>query len=114
MTSPRQRLQDILDAITQIEKQRIHGRARFDTDELVQVWMTHYLQIVGEAVRTIDPAFRSKHPQVPWREIAGMRNILVHDYGHVNLALVWEVVENHVPQLKAEIEAILARWPSET
>lgn len=62
MTSPRQRLQDILDAITQIEKQRIHGRARFDTDELVQVWMTHYLQIVGrpfgQLIRPSVPSIR--------------------------------------------------------
>lgn len=79
MNLPREKLQDILDAIAQIEKHSGVERAAFDESELIQVWMVHHLQIIGEAVRAIDPAFRNKHPQVPWRDIAGMRNILVHD-----------------------------------
>jgi uncharacterized protein with HEPN domain len=113
MKSTRDRLQDIADAICEIEKYSAAGRARFDADELVQTWMVHHLQIIGEAVRSIDPAFRTRYPQVPWREIAGMRNILVHDYGRVNLNVVWEAVEQHVPRLKVEIEAILTALPLE-
>ena len=111
MNSPREKLQDILDAVVQIEKHSGVGRADFDESELIQVWMVHHLQIIGEAVRAIDPAFRNKHPQVPWRDIAGMRNILVHDYGHVNLGIVWEAVQTHVPPLKVNIQTILDSLP---
>ncbi len=103
----RDRLQDVLDAITQIEIEQVKGRAAFDASPLIQVWMVHHLMIIGEAVRAIDPAVRRGYPSIPWREIAGMRNILVHDYFRINHEIVWETVERHVPPLKEEIEKIL-------
>ena len=69
--------------------------------------------IIGEAVRAIDPAERSKYPSVPWRQIAGMRNILVHDYFRINQEIVWETVEKHLPALKTEVEQILGQLPPE-
>ena len=113
MTAIRERLQDVLEAIEKIERHTPEGRRRFDEDELIQVWMVHHLQIIGEAVRLLDPAFRQRQPQVPWREIAGMRNILVHDYGRVNLNIVWETVATQVPKLKREVEALLSQLPAE-
>jgi uncharacterized protein with HEPN domain len=104
-------LQDILDAIIQIEKHIKEGRAAFEASELIQIWMVHHLQIVGEAVRSIDPDFRNKHPSVPWRLIAGMRNILIHDYGNINLEIVWSAVANNVPSLKGEIQKLLLQLP---
>jgi len=76
----RDRLTDILEAIKQIELEAVKGKAAFENSPLVQVWMVHHLMIIGEAVRSIDPGIRSQYPSVPWRQIAGMRNILVHDY----------------------------------
>ena len=111
MKRTRERLQDILDAITQIEKHSKEGRAAFDGNELIQIWMVHHLQIIGEAVRSIDRDFRNKHPSVPWRLIAGMRNILIHDYGNINFEIVWSAVENNVPSLKVEIEKLLLGLP---
>jgi uncharacterized protein with HEPN domain len=107
----RTRLQDILDAIGQIEAEQAKGQAAFKGNRLVQVWMVHHLLIIGEAVRAIDPAFRQRHPSVPWRQIAGMRSILVHDYFRINQEIVWETVEKHLPPLKTEIEAILGSLP---
>ena len=75
--------------------------------------MVHHLMIIGEAVRTIDPATRQRYPSVPWRQIAGMRNILVHDYFRINQAIVWETVETHIPALKTEVQRILAELPAE-
>ena len=69
------------------------------------------LDIVGEAVRGLDPALKQKYSAVPWRQIAGMRNILVHDYFRINEQIVWETVETHLPVLKREIEKILAQLP---
>jgi len=109
----RERLEDILEAVAQIETEQAKGKAAFDENPLVQVWMVHHLMIIGEAVRAIDPAERSKYPSVPWRQIAGMRNILVHDYFRINQEIVWETVEKHLPALKTEVEQILGQLPPE-
>jgi uncharacterized protein with HEPN domain len=93
--------------------ERAKGKPAFDSSHLVQVWMVHHLMIIGEAVRGIDPAVRAKYPSVPWRQIAGMRNILVHDYFRINQAIVWETVEKHLPALKTEVERILGELPRE-
>ncbi len=79
MRRDRQRLEDILEAIERIEKYASGGRESFDRDELVQTWIVHHLQIIGEAARGLSDEFRSAHPDVPWAQIAAMRNILVHD-----------------------------------
>jgi uncharacterized protein with HEPN domain len=73
--------------------------------------MVHHLLIIGEAARAIDPAVRQRYPTIPWRQIAGMRNILVHDYFRINQAIVWETIENHLPSLNAEVKAILNQLP---
>jgi uncharacterized protein with HEPN domain len=104
----RSRLEDILEAIAQIEVQQVKGRAEFDSSSLIQVWMVHHLMIIGEAVRSIDPAMRQRYASVPWRQIAGMRNILVHDYFRINHRTVWETVEKDIPGLKEEVQRILA------
>ncbi len=111
MNRTRRRLQDILDAIEQIEKHTAKGRTAFDQSELIQVWMVHHLQIIGEAVRAIDAGFRSAHPVVPWRDISGMRSILVHEYGSIDLNIVWSAVEKEVPLLKTQIQKLLADLP---
>jgi uncharacterized protein with HEPN domain len=113
MRHSRDRLQDILDAITQIEAEQAKGKGAFDASPLMQVWMVHHLMIIGEAVRGLDPALKQQYPAIPWRQIAGMRNILVHDYFRINQAIVWETVEEHVPRLKAQVQAILADLPTE-
>ncbi len=113
MRSERNRLRDILDAIGQIETEAAKGKGSFDSSALIQVWMVHHLLIIGEAVRGIDPAFKQRYPSVPWRQIAGMRNILVHDYFRINQEIVWETIEKHVPALKAQVQNILATLPDE-
>ena len=113
MRALRDRLEDILEAVEQIETERAKGKLVFDSSPLVQVWMVHHLMIIGEAVRAIDPAVRANYPTVPWRQIAGMRNILVHDYFRINQEIVWETVEQHAPGLKTELERILSQLPPE-
>jgi uncharacterized protein with HEPN domain len=114
MRDVRARLADIIEAIEQIESQASKGKSAFLADSLIQVWMVHHLMIIGEAVRAIDPAFKQKHPGVPWRQIAGMRNVLVHDYFRVNQTLVWETIEKDIPALKTEILRIYRELPPPT
>ena len=107
MRDPFERLRDIQDAIEKIMKYTNQGRQAFDQDELVQTWVIHHLEIIGEAVRSIPRDFRNHHPEIPWRQISGMRNILVHAYFGINRNRVWSVVEHDLPNLKTSIDAIL-------
>ncbi len=74
------RLQDILDAIAAIERYADRGRSAFEDDELIQIWIVHHLQIIGEAAGRLGSDFRLQYPQLPWPAIVAMRNVLVHDY----------------------------------
>jgi uncharacterized protein with HEPN domain len=68
--------------------------------------MVHHLVIIGEAARAIDPAFQKQYPSVPWRLMAGMRNVIVHDYFRINNNIVWKTVSEDLPMLREEIEKI--------
>lgn len=93
MRDDRQRLLDLHEAIERIERYAVHGRETFEQDELIQTWIVHHLEIIGEAVRALSAEFRAQHPNVPWSSIIGMRNILIHQYFGIDTAAVWAVVE---------------------
>lgn len=67
--------------------------------------MIHHLQIIGEAVRGISPEFRAASPDIPWSDIIGMRNILVHHYFGIDRDAVWNVVERDLPALKRQLSS---------
>lgn len=102
-----ERVRDMLEAVERIERYAAYGRVRFDADELVQTWVVHHLQVIGEAARTLTPEFRGAHPEVPWRDIVGMRHILVHRYFGIDLDAVWSVVEEGIPELRRTLTSIL-------
>jgi uncharacterized protein with HEPN domain len=107
MRDPQERLRDILDAITRIERYAARGRDAFDQDELIQVWIVHHLQIIGEAAAQLGRNFHDAHPAVPWPQIVAMRNILVHEYFGVDLREVWNAVERDLPGFKRTIEGLV-------
>ena len=65
------------------------------------------LEIIGEATKNLSKELRSKHRVIPWKDIAGMRDKLIHMYFGVKVSLVWETVKNRMPEIKAQIEEIL-------
>lgn len=95
----------ILDAIAQIEAytQGMEAAA-FATDRLRQDAVMRQLEIIGEAARRLSEAFKAQHATVPWRAVIGMRNRLAHDYIHVDVQIVWEVVQYDLPVLRAALE----------
>lgn len=109
MRAPRERLEDILEAISRIERYSARGREAFERDELIQNWVVRHLQIIGEAARALPEGVRGLAPEVPWPKIIGMRHILVHDYFGIDTEVVWNVVERGLPGLKREIEKMLSK-----
>ncbi len=107
MRNIQERVLDILEAIERIERYSQGGRVAFERNELVQVWILHHLQILGEAVSALRTEFQQEHPEIPWASIVGMRNILVHQYFDIDVDIVWSVVESDLPKLKAWFQAIL-------
>lgn len=107
MRDDRARLQDILEAVERIERYAKKGRDAFQSDELIQTWMVHHILLIGEAAAQVSPELRSSHPEVPWRQIVAMRNLLVHAYFAVDLDEVWRVVERDIPRLKGQVSALL-------
>jgi uncharacterized protein with HEPN domain len=105
--SDREKLQDILEAIERIERYTMQGRAAFEQNELIQTWFVQNLQIVGEAARSLSSSTRDQHPQIPWSQIIGMRNILTHNYFEIDFDIVWAVVDQELPHLKQSFEEIL-------
>jgi len=67
----------------------------------------HRIQIIGEATKHIPDTFREKHATVPWRVIAGMRDIIVHEYFGITQSMIWKLAVEDIPMLKEQIEEIL-------
>lgn len=107
MRDNRVRLVDMLEALEHIERYSARGRRAFESDELIQTWMIHHLQIIGEAAAKLDRDFWDAYPEIPWAQIVAMRNILVHDYFGIDMDAVWSVVEGDLPGLEAELRRLL-------
>ena len=104
---PRVYLAHILECILKIERFTQVGRAVFLKDELVQDAVLRNFEVIGEAAKRLDDTSRSDHPQIPWRAIAGLRDVLIHQYEGVNLQQVWNIVEKDLPGLKNSIKGLL-------
>lgn len=103
-------LRHILDAITQIELY-LQGvsQERFLQTKLLQDGVVRQLEIIGEASRNISNELRQQHPEVPWSQIIGLRNRVIHAYFNVSVEIVWEIARNDLPVLKSQIQSILEK-----
>jgi len=74
---------------------------------VVSFAMVRAVQLVGQAARNVSDDVRAVNPDIPWHQIIGMRNVVVHDYADVDLALVWKTVRQDLPPLIARLRAVL-------
>lgn len=101
-------LKHILEAVGRIESY-VSGLDydQFKVDEKTTRSTLYDLAVIGEAARRVSPKFREEHPDIPWRKIMDMRNVLVHDYTGVEYPTVWKTVQKDLPQLKKMVSAVL-------
>lgn len=98
----------ILDAIKSIQIQ-MDGitKEEFENSELIQGFVERKLEIIGEATKRIPDDLKKLHPNIPWKDMAGMRDILIHQYTEVDEDLVWKTVTQKISPLKEHIESIM-------
>ncbi len=94
-------LEHILEAITKIESfTKEISRFDFDHNVMIQDAIIRNIEIIGEATKKISNEFSQSHQEIPWSEMDGMRNKLIHDYMDVDLDVVWKTIEVDLPLLK--------------
>ncbi len=101
-------LRHICDAIARIEMYTAQGREAFLENPMVQDAVIRNLEVIGEAVKSLPSDLQHQHPEVPWRSITALRNVLIHEYFGVDLEIVWRVVERRLPTLKRHVRTMLA------
>jgi uncharacterized protein with HEPN domain len=100
-------LDDIIIAMTDIEE-FTHGMSfdLFSRDKKTVNAVIRSLEVLGEATKHIPSSFRKKYPDIPWNKMAGMRDVLIHDYMGVDLMTVWKVSQERLPELKPLFERL--------
>ena len=97
-------IQDILDSIMKLEEYiNPINKSDFYENSQIQDAVIRRLEIIGEAVKNINQEIKNKYPEIPWKQIAGMRDVIVHEYFGVNLERTWKTLKSDIPDLKDKI-----------
>jgi uncharacterized protein with HEPN domain len=101
-------VEQMLDTVQRIRSiVRNVARQALEADEVRQLALLHLIQLLGESASRTSAAFRERHPELPWGQMIGMRNRIVHGYDHVDPDIVWRVATDDVEQLLPSIERLL-------
>lgn len=111
---PKVYLTHILESITLLEKylKRITQEQFYHSDEK-QDLAVRRIEVIGEATKNIPDELKKQYPDIPWKRMAGMRDVLIHDYDDVDYKIVWETATIFIPQLKKQIDEILQKKNNE-
>lgn len=99
-------LQHAIEAIDAITSYTTDGEQAFFSDAKTQDAVIRNIEVIGQAAKGISEQTRAREPDVPWRQIAGMRDKLIHEYFGVDLALVWDVVSRDLPDLRPRLQRL--------
>ncbi|MBZ0257621.1 DUF86 domain-containing protein [bacterium] len=107
MRTDKKRFEDILDSAIKIERYAVRGKDEFLHEELIQNWMFRQLEIIGEAANNISLDLQKKYSDLPWRQMIGLRHVLVHQYFEIDLDVIWKIIEEDICVLEKRIREIL-------
>ena len=79
-------------------------------DRVLNLALTRLLEVLGEAATRVPEEFRKKYPELPWQQIIGLRNRLIHAYDQVDLEIPWEIVSEDLPRLSKQLDQIIQNW----
>lgn len=113
MKHQRPYLDDILMRITQIERFTRSGEADFMADDRTQEAVIRCFEVIGKAIKRLDPALLALYPGLAWRDYTGFRDVLIHQYDAIMLPKVWQAVVEDIMPLRAAVEALLTALPPE-
>ncbi len=82
-------------------------KSELETNEEKQSAILYQIIVMGEATKRLSPEFREQYPEIPWKDIAGMRDILAHQYDRLNLNTLWDVIQSDIPEVLALLESLL-------
>ena len=97
-------IQEFISRVTEYTKD---GRSEFIKSPIIQDAVVRNIELIGEAVKNLSDTAKVSRPEIPWRSIARMRDKIIHHYFALNLELVWEVVDKHLPPLSKCVDAML-------
>ena len=98
---------NIMDSIENIESfLKEISKESFFKDRLRQSAVIRQLEVIGEATKNIPDSFRKKYPEIPWKKIVGLRDIIIHTYFEIDLDITWEIIKKDLPLLKKQVQNI--------
>ena len=98
---------NIMDSIENIESfLKEISKESFFKDGLRQSAVIRQLEVIGEATKNIPDSFRKKYPEIPWKKIVGLRDIIIHTYFEIDLDITWEIIKKDLPLLKKQVQNI--------
>lgn len=101
-------IEDILDAMEKVETMLSDvDFDEFEEDYQLNFAVVRALEIVGEATKRLPESLRDQYSEIPWKDMAGMRDRIIHGYDAINLRVVWETVKGRIPEIKPNIQQIL-------
>lgn len=109
--NPKIFLEDILESIERIEQYtKNRTKNEFLDDYEKQDAIMKRLEVIGEAVKNIPIGVKKKYPEIPWKDMAGMRDVLIHEYFGILMERVWDTAKNDIPKLKKQILGLLEKF----
>lgn len=101
-------MRDTVQEVVSLTRNKSHDD--LTKDRVLNLALTRLLEVLGEAATRVPEEIRKKYPELPWQQIIGLRNRLIHAYDQVDLEILWEIVSQDLPLLSKQLDPIIQKW----